>query len=125
MKRLSVKQVKKLHEELLRETGGSDGLRDESLLESALNSPFASFGGEYLYRSIELQAARLAFSLVKNHPFVDGNKRVGIMVMLIFLELNGIALSVNDEQLIEVGLSLADGTMTDRQLAAWILTHST
>ena len=92
MIRLSKPQILLLHEQLIAETGGSSGLRDEGMLDSALNAPFQTFGGEDVYPSLQQKAARLCFSLVKNHPFVDGNKRIGAHAMLVFLTLNGIEL---------------------------------
>ena len=90
MIRLSKPQILLLHEQLIAETGGSSGLRDEGMLDSALNAPFQTFGGEDIYPSLQQKAARLCFGLVKNHPFVDGNKRIGAHVMLVFLALNGV-----------------------------------
>jgi death-on-curing protein len=94
MKRLSRQQVLRLHTMLINETGGSDGLRDEGLLDSALNAPFQSFGGDDLYKTVSAKAARLGFSLINNHAFIDGNKRIGILVMLTFLEMNALCLIV-------------------------------
>lgn len=82
MKRLSKRQVVMLHEQLIRETGGTAGIRDDGLLESALEAPFQEFGGVSVYPSVQQKAARLGFGLVKNHPFVDGNKRIGAHAML-------------------------------------------
>ena len=90
MIRLSKPQILLLHEQLIAETGGSSGLRDEGMLDSALNAPFQTFGEEDVYPSLQQKAARLCFGLVKNHPFVDGNKRIGAHVMLVFLALNGV-----------------------------------
>ena len=117
---LSKAQIIRLHDMLIEETGGTNGLRDEGLLESAIYSPFQTFGSQYVYPSIEMKAARLAFSLVKNHPFVDGNKRVGMLAMLTFLELNGIELRCTDDALIDIGLKLAEGSISDRDLFKWI-----
>ena len=121
MIRLNREQVLRLHRLALEETGGMPGLRDNSLLDSALNSPFQTFENRYLYPSLEMQAARLAFSLIKNHPFIDGNKRIGVLVMLTFLELNGEPLHCTDAELIDIGLRLADGAMSDCALLQWIL----
>lgn len=88
MIRLSKAQIIIIHEQLIKETGGASGLRDEGMLESALNIPFQTFGGKDLYPSLQQKAARLCFGLVKNHPFVDGNKRIGAHAMLVFLVLN-------------------------------------
>ena len=87
MIRLSKPQILLLHEQLIAETGGSSGLRDEGMLDSALNAPFQTFAEEDVYPSLQQKAARLCFGLVKNHPFVDGNKRIGAHVMLVFLAL--------------------------------------
>ena len=87
MRRLSSEQVLELHDALLREFGGTAGVRDQGLIDSALNTPFATFGGKYLYPSLQAKAAQLGFGLVSNHPFVDGNKRIGAHVMLVFLSI--------------------------------------
>lgn len=124
MKRLSKEQVIKIHNMLISQTGGSDGIRDEGLLESALNAPFETFDGEYIYRTIKAKAAKLGYFLVKNHPFIDGNKRIGILVMITFLEINGVEVTCTDEELITLGLDLADGTIDDEDLLNWIIDHS-
>ncbi|MCI5530295.1 MAG: Fic family protein, partial [Blautia sp.] len=85
---LSKEQVLMLHEQLIAATGGINGVRDEGLLDSALANPFQSFGGEELYPSIQAKAAQLCYGLVKNHSMIDGNKRIGAHVMLVFLALN-------------------------------------
>ena len=123
MIRLSKPQILLLHEQLIAETGGSSGLRDEGMLDSALNAPFQSFGGEDVYPSLQQKAARLCFGLVKNHPFVDGNKRICAHVMLVFLALNGIELQHTQTELSDVILQLAAGTIQSSDLLNWILTH--
>ena len=90
MIRLSKEQVLLLHEQLIAETGGSGGLMNEGMLDSALNAPFQTLGGADAFPSLQHKAARLCYGLVKNHPFVDGNKRIGAHAMLVFLALNGI-----------------------------------
>ena len=102
MKTLSKEQVLRLHNALLETFGGTAGVRDDGLLESALNAPFATFGGQYLYPSVQAKAAQLGFGLVCNHPFVDGNKRIGAHVMLVFLAINGIELDYTQEELIDI-----------------------
>lgn len=124
MKRLSKEQVIKIHSMLIRQTGGRDGIRDEGLLDSALNAPFQTFDGEYIYRTIKVKAAKLGYFLVKNHPFIDGNKRIGILVMITFLEINGLEVTCTDEELITLGLGLADGSIDDVDLLNWIINHS-
>ena len=123
MIRLSKPQILLLHEQLLEATGGSSGLRDEGMLDSALNAPFQTFGGEDVYPSTQQKAARLCFGLVKNHPFVDGNKRIGTHAMLVFLALNGIELQYTQTELSDIILQLAAGTIQSSDLLDWILTH--
>ena len=123
MIRLSKTQILLLHEQLIAETGGSSGLRDERMLDSALSAPFQTFGGEDAYPSLQQKAARLCFGLVKNHPFVDGNKRIGAHVMLVFLVLNGIELQYTQTELSDVILQLASGAIHSSDLLNWILTH--
>ena len=123
MKTLSKEQVLQLHDALLEEFGGTAGVRDDGLLESALNAPFATFGGQYLYPSVQAKAAQLGFGLVCNHPFTDGNKRIGMYVMLTFLEVNGIRLECTNEEVVEVGLAVASGTMDYDALLQWVRDH--
>ena len=123
MIRLSKPQILLLHEQLVAETGGSSGLRDEGMLDSALNTPFQTFAGKDVYPSLQQKAARLCFGLVKNHPFVDGNKRIGAHVMLVFLALNRIELQHTQAELSEVILQLAAGTLQSTDLLDWILSH--
>ncbi len=107
MIRLTKRQVLMMHEELIAQTGGSPGMRDEGLLEAALAAPFMTFGGTDLYATVEEKAACLAFGLIKNHAMVDGNKRIGIHAMLVFLELNGIHLRYAQKELYTVVLKVA------------------
>lgn len=113
----------KLHKLLTDFTGGSNEIRDYFLLDSALNTSFQTFEGKELYPSLEEKGARLGFNLVQNHAFVDGNKRIGLLVMLTFLEINGINLKFTDDELVKIGLSLASGQMTYENLFDWIKTH--
>lgn len=123
MIRLTVEQVKLLHSDLMSETGGLDGLRDADLLDSALNVPFQTFDDQPLYPSLQQKAARLCHSLVQNHPFVDGNKRIGVHAMLVFLSLSGVELDYTQEQLIDLGLGLAAGKVPYEEVLRWILGH--
>lgn len=124
MIRLTTKQVISIHSSLIEATGGTDGVRDMGLLESALEAPFQTFGGKDLYPALIQKAARLGHSLVSNHPFVDGNKRIGIHTMLVFLALNGVEIECTQNELIDVGLSLADGTMNAEKLLIWLSSHN-
>ena len=109
-----------LHQLLIEQTGGEDGVRDFGLLDSALEACYAIFDGKELFPTKEEKAARLGFVLVSNHAFVDGNKRIGLYVMLAFLEVNGIKLETNDDELIELGLGLAQGKLKYEDLLQWI-----
>ena len=119
MIKFSKDKVMLLHKLIAEETGGSIGVRDEGLLESALESAFSGFGGQEFYPTKEEKGARLGFTLISNHAFVDGNKRIGVYIMLTFLEVNGIRLECTDEELVHVGLSVADGSMGYEELLAW------
>ena len=123
MKILTKEQVLYLHAELIEEFGGTDGIRDMGLLESAMYAPFQTFGGEALYPSVQAKAAKLGLGIVGNHPFLDGNKRTGAHVMLIFLALNGIELEYTQEELIDVIMSAARGETDSSGLLKWILEH--
>lgn len=120
---LTVDEIAALHSRLLLATGGLDGLRDRGLLESAAFSVNAGFEETEHYPTIEEKVARLAFSLVKNHPFVDGNKRIGILSMLTTLKLNNVMIVYTQKELIDLGLSLADGTLGYEETLKWILKH--
>lgn len=120
---LSKNQVQLLHTQLIEQTGGIDGIRDDGLLDSALCAPFQSFDGIDAFPSIQQKAARLGFGLVKNHPFVDGNKRIGAHVMLIFLALNHIELEYTQEELTEIILKVAAGVSGYDGLLQWIIHH--
>ena len=123
MKILTKRQILLLHSELAEESGGSSELRDEGLLDSAISAPFQSFGGIDLYPDLILKAARLGFGLIKNHPFVDGNKRIGAHAMIAFLEVNSISLEYEDDELIEIILSVASGVSLDEDLVVWLKDH--
>ncbi len=123
MKILSKQQVLKLHEMLIEQSGGSPEIRDDGLLESALNAPFQSFGDTDLYPSLLEKAARLGYGLIKNHPFVDGNKRIGTHTMLVFLAINHAELAYSDEELISLILGIAAGEYDDKHLLNWLQQH--
>lgn len=123
MKILDINDIIKMHTTLIKETGGINGIRDIGLLESAVYSPFQTFGKEYIYKSIEEKASRLCYSLVNNHAFIDGNKRIGVLTMLVFLELNGIIINCTDNELIKLGLGLANNKISSDMLLTWILNH--
>lgn len=123
MKRLSKQQILMLHSALIRETGGLDGLRDEGLLESALEAPFQSFGETDAYPSIQQKGSRLGFGLIQNHAFLDGNKRIGAHAMLVFLSLNGIELTYTQSELSDMILAIAAGTRSFDDMVKWVIEH--
>ena len=123
MIKFSSEKVKLLHQLMAEATGGSIGVRDEGLLDSAIESAFATFDGVELYPSKEEKAAKLGHSLISNHAFVDGNKRIGVYVMLSFLELNGIRIEASDEDVVALGLGAADGSIKQEDILEWIMKH--
>ena len=123
MIRFSKEKVLLLHKILAEATGGGAGVRDEAMLDSALESAYAGFGDKEFYPTKEEKGARLGHALISNHAFVDGNKRIGIYVMLSFLEMNGVPVQCSDEELVRIGLSVADGSMEYDELLQWVLDH--
>lgn len=123
MIRLTKKQVILLHRDIIAQSGGSPEIRDEGLLDSALNAPFQTFAGTELYPTIIEKASRLGYSLIKNHAFVDGNKRIGAHTMLVFLTLNGIEIEYEDNDFIHLVLGVASGEISDVQLLEWLKQH--
>ena len=123
MIRFSEEKVLLLHQLIVAETGGSNELRDIGLLDSALEGIFQTFGGEELYPTKEEKGARLGYTLISNHAFVDGNKRIGMYVMLTFLEVNGIHMDCTNEDVVEAGLGVASGEMNYEELLVWVKMH--
>ena len=123
MIRFSREKVLLLHQLIIAETGGSAEVRDFGLLDSALEGIYQTFGGQELYPTKEEKGARLGFTLISNHAFLDGNKRIGMYVMLTFLEVNGIRMDCTNEDVIKAGLGVASGTMTYEELLAWVKAH--
>lgn len=123
MIRLTKDQVLSIYEMLIQKTGGSHGVMNESLIDSAINNIWQTFDGVELYPTIEEKGARLGYSLVRNHSFADGNKRIGILAMLTFLSVNGIEITCTDAEIVETGLALASGQMDSAELEKWIRNH--
>ena len=121
---LSLEQVLALHRAQIDEYGGARGLREKGGLESALARPQMTFGGEDLHPGVADKAAALWHSLVINHPFMDGNKRIGAMVAELFLGLNGVDLHSMDDELVAATLATARGEMSAEALAIWIRQRS-
>ena len=124
MKYLYPKQVLYLYQRLIQETGGTMGLRDEGLLESAVYRPHASFGGQDLYPDLFSKAAALGHSLVSNHPFIDGNKRVGFEAMRLMLRLNGHDIHASADTKYAFIMGMAKGKLTEQAIADWLKQHS-
>ena len=123
MKTLTKEHILMLHSQLISDFGGSSAIRDDALLDSAINTPFQTYNGKDLYPTLLDKASRLCFGLVKNHPFVDGNKRIGTHAMLVFLAINGIELEYQDTELIILILSVASGEQTDADILRWLQKH--
>lgn len=123
MIKFSKEKVLLLHQLIAQETGGDAGVRDMGLLESAIENVYATFDGEELYKTKEEKGARLGFSLISNHAFVDGNKRIGVYVMLTFLETNGVGISCSNDDIVKIGLGVASGQMSYEQLLEWVNEH--
>ena len=123
MKILSKRQILMLHTALIAQTGGIDGVRDEGLLDSAINAPFQTFAEQDLYSTVLEKAARLGFGLISNHPFLDGNKRIGAHAMLTFMGVNQINLCCTDEELISLILQVASGRLDYDGMLEWLKSH--
>lgn len=123
MIKFSKEKVLLLHQIMAEATGGDVGVRDEALLESAIENIYLTFDGVELYPSKEEKAARLGYSLISNHAFVDGNKRIGMYIMLSFLELNGIKINANDDDVYSLGMSVADSSADYDVILNWIKKH--
>ena len=107
--KITKEDVLSVYKILTNETGGTVGIRDEGLLLSALEAPYQTFAGIELFPTLIEKTVRMGYGLVANHPFIDGNKRIGILVMLTFFELNGIELNFTDEEIIDMAMSVASG----------------
>lgn len=120
---LTVEEISSIHEKLINRTGGIQGLRDAGLLESAVYSAMSGFGDDEAYPSVEEKAARLMFSLTNNHAFIDGNKRIGVFIMLMTLKLNNVKIEYTQVELISLSLSVADGKADYSEILTWIKNH--
>lgn len=123
MRFLALEEVLALHAEQIRRFGGAPGLRDEALLESALAMPRATFDGEPLHSTPWEAAAAYLFHLARNHPFLDGNKRVALAAALVFLGLNGLAVEAGDDALTELVVSVASGSVPKSEVAVFLQRH--
>lgn len=120
MIKFSQEKVLMLHKLITEETGGDPNIRDFDLLDSALESAFQTFDGAELYPTKEEKGARIGYALISNHAFVDGNKRIGMYVLLTFLEVNGIRIHPTVDDVVRVGLAVVSGEMKYDELLEWI-----
>ena len=123
MIRFSRDKVLLLHQLMIAETGGAADVRDFGLLESALESAYATFDGQELYPTKEEKGARIGYAFISSHAFVDGNKRIGMYVMLTFLEVNGVRLNCTNADVVYAGLAVADGKLKYEGLLDWVREH--
>ncbi|MBR0342840.1 MAG: Fic family protein [Oscillospiraceae bacterium] len=124
MTRLSKEQLLLMQKQLIDRYGGSHGIRDEGLLDSALAAPFQSFSGVDFYPTPLGKAVRLCSGLVHNHPFIDGNKRIGALALLVMLDLNHIEIIMSSKALEDAIFSLASGDMSDEIFLEWVRDHT-
>lgn len=123
MIKFSKEKVLLLHQLMAQATGGDVGVRDEGLLESAIETIYSTFDGKELYPTKEEKAAKLGHSLISNHAFVDGNKRIGMYIMISFLELNGIRIDATNDEVYQLGMAVADGSANKEAILEWINKH--
>jgi death-on-curing protein len=123
MKSLDLEQVIRFQQKLINSTGGSLGIRSKDLIDSAINRGLSTFEGKDLYKTDIEKIAAITHSLITNHGFVDGNKRIGIAAMLLLLEFNNINISYTQKELIELGLGLAASTLNFEDIIIWIKKH--
>ena len=120
MKNINIDNVLLFHKKIVEQTGGSGEIRDLGLIESGLNRGYATADGINLYKEIEEKIPAITQGLVKNHGFVDGNKRIGVSVMVLLLKLNSIHIKYSQQELIDLGLKVADGTFSENDIKIWI-----
>ena len=120
---LSKEQIIMLHEQLIERYGGIQGIRDEGLLDSAIKAPFQSFDGQEFFPTVAEKAVRLCIGLIQNHPFHDGNKRIGTLALLMVLELNNISFHATNEELSDIIIQYAAGQVNDDVLQRWVSDH--
>jgi death on curing protein len=123
MRYITIEEVEDFHDDLIVHTGGSHGIRDRGMLESAVNQPMLQFGGMDLYPDLVSKAAALGYFLISNHAFVDGNKRIGLAAMQAVLLRNKFELSVSDTELEEEILSVAAGERSLAEFSEWVRSH--
>lgn len=123
MEPIDIENILIFHKKIISKTGGSDGVRDLGLIESALSRGFMTFDGRELYEDTEMKIAVIADGLIRNHGFIDGNKRIGVAVMILLLKLNNIVIRYSQQELIDLGLGVAEGKLNEKDILTWIEKH--
>ncbi len=123
MKFVAFEEVVYFHKKIIQATGGSYGIRDIGLIKSSLNRAYVTFDGQDLYKENKDKIVAITYSLIKNHGFIDGNKRIGVAVMLLLLRLNDIKIEYTQKELIELGSGIADGSFDEKEIKRWITDH--
>ncbi len=120
---IEIDQIKRMHREQIEAFGGIHGIRDHGLLESALNMPLFGFSDAYAHKDIFEMAAAYAYHLIKNHPFIDGNKRIGVLAVLVFLILNQAPLDIENDLLFALGIGVASSKLSKEKIAQIFRQH--
>ena len=123
MKLLNIEKIIEIYKKLITAYGGSYGVRDLKLLESAIDKAFITFDGKELYEDVYLKISVITYSIISNHSMIDGNKRLGIAVMLILLEINGVNVEYTQDELINLGMSIAKNEYKEDDIKNWIIKH--
>lgn len=121
MIKFTKERVLLLYQLIVEATGGTFGIRSENLLESAIESPYQTFDGNELFPTKLEKAARLGYGIISNHPFIDGNKRIGVYIMISFLEVNGIQIEFTDEEIESIALDTASGKMKYENILSFLI----
>ncbi|MCD5414080.1 MAG: type II toxin-antitoxin system death-on-curing family toxin [Clostridiales bacterium] len=123
MNNISIDNVVLFHQKIIRTSGGSGGIKDKTLVDAALNRGLGTFDGKDLYNTDIEKISAITHSLISNHPFVDGNKRIGVSVMLILLQLNNIKIQYQQSELVDLGLGIASGRYKYEAIVVWLNNH--
>ena len=123
MKTIDVNELLLFQKKIISSTGGLDGVRDKGLLESALSRSNMTFDGSDLYDSIEKKISVITHSLIANHGFVDGNKRIGVAMMILLCKMNDIKIHYTQQELVKLGLAVASGKENSKNIYEWIIDH--
>ena len=123
MKTINADEVLIFHKKIIEQTGGLGGVRDIGLVQSALKRAFSTFDGQDLYKEVEDKISVITYGLIKNHGFIDGNKRIGVAVMLLLLRMNDINIRYTQGELVELGLDISNGKLNENGIKQWIKDH--